>query len=69
MAGEPTAYEIVPVTPELAEDFLAVDQAAFFFEHSRPAAGGDWPRSTSPAARPPPAPADPLSPASTGRST
>jgi predicted acetyltransferase len=37
MAGEPTAYEIVPVTPELAEDFLAVDQAAFFFEHSRPA--------------------------------
>ena len=37
MAGEPTAYEIVPVTPEVAEDFLAVDQAAFFFEHSRPA--------------------------------
>jgi predicted acetyltransferase len=36
MAGEPTAYRIVPVTPEVAEDFLAVDQAAFFFELSRP---------------------------------
>ena len=36
MAGEPTAHRIVPVTPEVAEDFLAVDQAAFFFEHSRP---------------------------------
>lgn len=36
MTGEPAAYRIVPVTPEVAEDFLAVDQAAFFFEHSRP---------------------------------
>lgn len=36
MTGEPTAYRIVPVSPDVAEDFLAVDQAAFFFEHSRP---------------------------------
>jgi predicted acetyltransferase len=36
MTGEPTAYRIVPVTPEVAGDFLAVDQAAFFFELSRP---------------------------------
>lgn len=36
MDRERPAYEIVPVTPDLAEDFLAVDQAAFFFEHSRP---------------------------------
>ena len=35
MDRERPAYEIVPVTPDLAEDFLAVDQAAFFFEHSR----------------------------------
>ena len=36
MDRERPAYEIVPVTPDLAGDFLAVDQAAFFFEHSRP---------------------------------
>ena len=35
MAGEHTAYRIVPVSPEVAEDFLAVDQAAFFLEHAQ----------------------------------
>lgn len=35
MAGEHTAYRIVPVSPEVAEDFLAVDQAAFFLEQSQ----------------------------------
>lgn len=35
MAGEHTAYRIVPVSPEVAEDFLAVDQAAFFTEPPR----------------------------------
>lgn len=36
MTGEHAAYRIVPVSPDVAEDFLAVDQAAFFFELARP---------------------------------